>query len=79
MYEFETLIDLKKAIDTGKLNENLLVIVLDNYCTSFYYGECEDDHEEEIDNEIHVEETNGYEDIEPLYKLAFPKAIVEWC
>lgn len=68
MLEFDTIKELYIAIKNGELQESKLRIVLDNDCTLFYYGD--------EDNRIVVRETNGYNDIELLYKLLFQKADV---
>ena len=67
--ELSTIKELCDKIKLGEIDESKLRIVLDNDGTSFYAG----------DEEIEIEETGGYHDIEPLYKLLFPLAAVEWC
>ena len=73
--EFKTIKDLLAAVKDGRVDENELHIVLDNDCTMFFDGPPSDEEE----NGIEVDECNGYMDVEPLYKLLFPKATVEWC
>ena len=70
--EFKTIKELYDAVKSGKIDESKLSVVLDNDCTSF----CLDSGEEEY---IEVSESCGYNDIEPLYKILFPKADVMWC
>lgn len=71
-----TIKELCGLIVSGKIKEEELGITLDNDNTSFY---IEKDEDEESYEEIEIAETNGYNDIEPLYKLLFPKAKVNWC
>jgi len=73
---FATIKDLFQAVKAGEIREEDLVITLDNDCTSF--GACS---QRDPDNplDVHVDEANGYYDIEPLYKLLFPEAMVNWC
>lgn len=70
--QFKTIAELVAAVKDGRIDEKKLHVVLDNDVTSFYLGD-------EDDTEIEVQECNGYMDIEPLYKLLFPQAMVEWC
>lgn len=70
--QFATIKELYQAVQDGKIREEDLIITLDNDCTSF--GD-----ESRDGGKIVVGEANGYYDIEPLYKLLFPKAIVNWC
>lgn len=70
--KFNTIKDLYDAVKSGKVDESTLEIILDNDCTSFFNGPSED-------NEIIVDESGGYNDLEQLYLLLFPKAAVEWC
>lgn len=74
--EFKTIKELYDKVKSGEIDESELTIVLDNDCTSIYLGSCEDENGNDIDNEIEISETNGYCDIEPLYKLLFPNADV---
>ncbi len=73
--KLKTLKELYDKVKSREIDESKLQIVLDNDCTMFYVGEPGEDD----DNEIEVEEANGYYDIEKLYPLLFPKAKVEWC
>ena len=80
MKKYKNLTELREAIDAGEIDESQLRIVLDNDCTQF--GLCPEATEEgdEIEeNRIEVESSGGYQDIEELYALLFPKALVEWC
>ena len=77
--KFKTIKELYDTVKSGKIDESKLVIIMDNDDTSFYNGETEEDENYDINNEIKVEEANGYYDIEKLYPLLFPKAKVEWC
>lgn len=72
MKKYKTIKELYEAVKKGDIDEAKMEIILDNDCTSFYIGPSND-------NEIQVEEANGYYDIEKLYPLLFPKAKVEWC
>jgi len=77
--EFKTIKELYDKVKSGEIDESQLGILLDNDCTSFYLGDCKDSEGNDIDNEIRIKEANGYSDIEPLYKILFPKADVQWC
>jgi len=68
-HETQNPVGTRGARPFGKGQESELRVVLDNDMTSFFVG----------DEEIVVDEANGYYDVEPLYKLLFPKADVEWC
>jgi len=72
MKTYKNIAELLKAIKSGEIDESQLEIVLDNDITSFWYGK-------ETGAEIKVESANGYYDIEELYKLLFPEALVDWC
>jgi len=71
-----TIQELHDEIRLGNIDESKLRIILDNDCTGFYINP-EDPDDEPIC--IKVSEAKGYKDIEPLYKMLFPKANVEWC
>ena len=71
MRNYKTIKEFYKAVKSGDIDEAKLEIVLDNDCTNFYVGSSND--------EIRVEEANGYYDIEKLYPLLFPAATVGWC
>lgn len=73
--EINTIKELYDAVKSGEICEKDLFIQLDNDCTGFWIKQYKHD---EDDLEIKVKETNGYVDIEPLYKLLFPGAKVEW-
>jgi len=77
--KFKTIKDLHEAVASGKLDATKIEIVLDSYCTDFYYGPAMTPEGEEVENGIEVTEAGGYSDIEPLYKLLFPKSTVGWC
>jgi hypothetical protein len=79
MKTFKTIKELYDAVKSGEIDETKLGIVMDNDDTSFYVGPARDENGNDLDNEILVEEANGYHDIEKLYPLLFPKAEVEWC
>ena len=70
MKEYDTISDLKKAIDRKEIEDDLQ-IVLDNDEVYFLINDGTD--------EIKVKSASGYSDIEELYKLVFPKANVDWC
>ncbi len=64
----ETVKELVEKIKSGEVDETKLEIMLDNDDTQF-----------SVDgNKVTISETNGYYDIELLYKLLFPKANVDW-
>ena len=79
MKEYKTIKEFYAAVKSGEIDESKLTVVLDNDCTSFYEGSVYDSNGKELDNEITVAEANGYNDIDKLYPLLFPKATVEWC
>ena len=74
MKAYKTIEDLYNAVRNGEVEESNLRIILDNDNISFY-----DESLPEDEQDIAVKEANGYGDIEPLYRLVFPKANVEWC
>lgn len=74
MKKFETIKEFFEAVQQGQIKEENVRIVLDNDDTSFY-----DESLPENEQDIVVKEAYGYADIEPLYKLLFPKANVHWC
>lgn len=77
--KLKTIKELYEKVKSGEIDESKLKIVLDDDCTFFYVGPSEDDKGEEIDNEIVIEEANGFYDIDKLYSLLFPKSDVNWC
>jgi len=79
--KLNTLKELYEKVKSGEIDEEKLVIVLDNDWTSFCIREpgAEDDPFGEDEDRIGVEEAHGWADIEPLYKLLFPRATVDWC
>ena len=79
MNKYKTIKDFYEAVKAGEIEESELDIVLDNDCTNFYIGPDNDKNGNELDNEVIVDETNGYMDVEKLYSILFPKANVEWC
>jgi hypothetical protein len=66
--ELATIKELYDLIKAGEIDESRLNIVLDNDETFF---NCDKE-------EIEIKEANGYNDVESLYRLLFPKATVEW-
>lgn len=66
--ELKKISELVDKVKSGEIDESRLEVRLDNDMTSFHIG----------DEEIKIEEGGGYYDIEPLYRLLFPKASVEW-
>lgn len=72
----KTIKELLEKIKVENLDPKRLRIILDNDCTTFYYG---DEEKDDDFMDIAIEETNGYRDIEPLYKLLFPESNVHWC
>ena len=80
MNKYKTIKDFYEAVKAGEIEESELDIVLDNDCTNFYIGPDNDKNGNELDNEVRVDEANGYMDVEKLYSILFPKAnLVEWC
>jgi len=79
MKEYKTIKDFYEAVKAGEIEESELDIVLDNDCTNFYIGPDNDKNGNELDNEVRVDEANGYMDVEKLYPILFPKANVVWC
>ena len=79
MNKYKTIKDFYEAVKAGEIEESELDIVLDNDCTNFYIGPDNDKNGNELDNEVRVDEANGYMDVEKLYSILFPKANVEWC
>ena len=80
MNKYKTIKDFYEAVKAGEIEESELDIVLDNDCTNFYIGPDSDKNGNELDNEVIVDEANGYMDVEKLYSILFPKAnLVEWC
>lgn len=80
--KFNTIEELYEKVKSGEIDESKLVIILDNDNTSFHLnGNTEPDPEgyHEFSKDIKVSEANGCLDVKPLYKLLFPKAVVEWC
>ena len=63
--------ELYKAVKNGDMDESKLEIVMDNDYTGFYNKDDEDGDM--------ICEGNGECDLEELYRLLFPKAMVEWC
>jgi len=78
---FKTIADLHKAVQCGEIDERMLAITLDNDATGFAVGpfEYNDDGDMIRGDTIEVTEANGYYDVEPLYRLLFPIADVDWC
>ena len=74
--KLNTIKELYDKVQSGDIDESKLEVTLDNDCTSFYIIA---DNPEEEPTEIRIYEVNGYDDIEPLYRLLFPKAKVQWC
>lgn len=70
MKKYKTLSALYKDVQSGKIDESELTIVLDNDWTGWYLGE--DDGE----NDNSVGDGEGYYDVRELYELLFPKAEV---
>lgn len=71
--KFKTIKELHEAVKSGVIDESKLIIQLDNDETYFSIvnGDCDPE-------DLDVKEAHGYQDIEKLYPLLFPKAIVEW-
>jgi len=71
--KYKTIKDLYEAVEAGVIDESKLNIILDNDNTEFYIRSDDDKFAAEIC------EGNGEYDVEELYRLLFPNAIVEWC
>ena len=74
MAKYRSIADVKKACESGEIDESKLEIVMDNDDTGFYYGERDEDGYRPC-----IFNGEGYHDIEKLYPLVFPKADVGWC
>ena len=69
---YKTIKDLYEDVKNGNIDESILEIILDNDTTGFYvqsYGDGGD----------LIFEGNGAYDVEELYGLLFPKAMVDRC
>lgn len=75
--KLKTIKELHDKVKSGEIDESQLQIILDNDCTNFYINPHVNGDNNEI--EIEIEEADGYNDIEHLWPLLFPKATVEWC
>lgn len=75
--EYDTIEQFYNDVKSEKIDESKLEIILDNDSTFFYYSE--DIKDKDDNNKIVIRECNGHNDIEPLYKLLFKKADVQWC
>ena len=64
MNKYKTIKDFYEAVKAGEIEESELDIVLDNDCTNFYIGPDNDKNGNELDNEVRVDEANGYMDVE---------------
>lgn len=69
--KYESIEELYKAVKNGDMDESKLEIIIDNDYTGFYN---QDDESGDM-----ICEGNGEYDLKQLYKLLFPKAMVEWC
>ncbi len=77
MEKFDSIKAIVDAVKSGALDESQIEVVMDNDCSSVYYGTNEDASGNEVDNQIY--EGAGYFDVEELWPLVFPKASVGWC
>ena len=75
--KFNTIEDLRRAVQDGIIDESLLSIEVDNDGVFFGYGEYDKDNWE-YETEIIVSEAEGYRDVKTLYTLLFPTAKVSW-
>jgi len=72
--KYESIEELYKAVKNGDIDESKLEIIVDNDDTGFYIQPNNDGGwGDEICN------GNGYGDVKELYRLLFPKAMVDWC
>lgn len=71
MKEYENIKALKTAIEKGEVKEDNLQIILDNDMVSFLIKDGTE--------EINVQTASGYDDIQELYEIVFPKASIDWC
>lgn len=70
--EYRTIKEFYNDVKAGKIDETKVTIMMDNDDTMFYEGPLDEE------TEICITEANGYQDIEKLYPILFPKATVEW-
>ena len=73
--KLKTIKDLYEKIKKGKIDESKLEILIDYDKVRFFLKSPRVDEEPAV---IDVEGAIGYYDIDPLYKLLFPKAEVSW-
>lgn len=71
--KYGTIKELYEAAKNGNIDESKLMIIVDNDNTGFYIEDGGDD----CDNSVC--EGNGEYDVEELYRLLFPKAMVDRC
>jgi hypothetical protein len=71
---FKTIAAFYEAVKTGIVDESKLDIILDNDHTDFYVEKGP----RGMYVKINVQGTDGYNDIDKLYSLLFPKARVDW-
>ena len=77
MAKYKTIQEVVEAVKAGKEDEGKFVIIQDNDCSNIYVGPCEDEDGNILDNCIF--RGSGYADTDDLWKVIFPKAVVEWC
>ena len=77
MKTYESIKAIAEAVKSGELDESKIRVVMDNDKSTVSYGEPTDPDAYDLDNEIYS--GKGYIDVEDLWPLVFPKALVEWC
>lgn len=77
MEKYKTLEELHKAVKSGEIDESKMEVFMDNDYSRVYYGPYTDSDGKEIDNCIF--RGKGYNDVQDLWPLVFPKANVDWC
>lgn len=70
--KYKTINELYEGVNGGAVDESKLEIILDNDNTGFYI-KSDDEHD------VLICEGNGDYDVEELYRLLFPKAMVDRC
>ncbi len=73
MKTYKSIAKVLEAVRSGELDEKKLEVRMDNDCSSIYY-----DYNEESDDNDPIFRGEGYADCDPLWRLLFPKANVDW-
>lgn len=75
---YKTLNELLVGIKKGEVEESDIRVVMDNDNTCVEIGHWTKGYDEfDDDNLLYC--GNGYVDVEDLWPLVLPKAVVEWC